>query len=142
MSRKKSVIISRRPDGRSRGAAAERMFAREDALAPFGSIVSQDHREARAKHVDVVPEPTPAMGLLGKVVYGATYGVSYGVVFSVLVVGKLVPGRRIIGQAMTDATAAAKQTFAGLGKRPERAGQGAATDNAPSGIAEKGSLVA
>ena len=53
----------------------------------------------------------------GKAVYGAAYGVSYGVVFGALIVGMLIPGGRVIGQAMLDASGAARKDFSSMSRK-------------------------
>jgi len=146
MSRKKSVTISRKPSNLAKPATAERTSepgnvsacGSEELLPPFRVCGKAGTEETRYQ-----PDTEPSMGFLGKALYGATYGVSYGVVFTVLAVGRLVPGRTIIGKAMADATVSAKQAFAALGMRPGKPGQQVAeAHDAPPGMAKTAPLVA
>ena len=123
MSRKKSISFTSRPGARTQTVATDRGYG----CGNVDDIVNMDVIDSvhRVSHVPGPGDrpgggaPSCSSGLLGKALYGTAYGVSYGVVFSVLILGMLVPGRRIIGKAMTDATASAKRTFYGTSKNPD-----------------------
>ncbi|QJD31038.1 hypothetical protein [Methylococcus geothermalis] len=52
-----------------------------------------------------------AEGLFAKAVYRSVYCLSFGVVLSALVLGKLIPGRRLIAKGLQDGTMAARQSL-------------------------------
>lgn len=110
---RKSVPFTRKPgSGVSQPESIEPIHAENVVPHPR-------HAVTQPPRVTVKPEKMETTGftplkLCGKALYGAVYGVTYGVVFSALIVSTLIPGRRLIGQAMLDAGGAARQDFAKL----------------------------
>ncbi|AAU91505.1 MULTISPECIES: hypothetical protein [Methylococcus] len=69
------------------------------------------------------PSPSPSTntiddlgksGLVAKAVYGSVYCLSFSVVLGALVLGKLIPGRRVIAKGLQDGAAAARQSLTWL----------------------------
>lgn len=89
--------------------------------------VVQHPRHAAAQHPQnylTVEKKTggsfASLNYCGRAVYGAVYGLTYGVVFGALMVSTLIPGGRLIGQAMLDAGGEARKDFAGWSGRSNR----------------------
>lgn len=114
MAKRKTVSISRKPSSVPPPDHAEAPAV----LAPSPVVMA----ESRGERPRDRPAP-PATGLVGRAVYGTVFYVSYGVVFSVLLVGKLIPGSGLIGRGLRDGSAAAQSDF----ERP------APAEEAPSG---------
>ena len=123
MSRKKSITISRKPRAQSQPIATGALEALESvpesARNELVVTMTANLTEALAEKPGSA-KTCVSFGFFGKALYGATYGISFGVVFGALLIGKLLPGKNIIGQAMTDATDSARLTFMRLGKRQEK----------------------
>ncbi|MDD2768366.1 MAG: hypothetical protein PHT19_06505 [Methylococcus sp.] len=92
---KKVVPISSKP----RGPALSLVVATEEKTTQ----PPQPHASA----AEETREETAGNGLIARAVYGSVYCLSFGVVFGALVLGKLVPGRRLIAKGLQDGTAAA-----------------------------------
>ena len=124
MSRKKSVTISRKPRAQSQPVATEALEVQESipesATSEHFAAVTANITEEFTGEPGSEDKASVSFGFFGKALYGTTYCMSYGVVFGALLIGKLLPGKDIILQAMTDATDSAKRAFTGLGKRQEK----------------------
>lgn len=147
MSRKKSITISRKPRAQNQSTASEMSNAHvgppenaNSAQVASATILSIQELTGKPK-----TSRTPASrGFFGKALYGTAYCITYSVVFGSLVIGMLIPGRKLIGEAMTEATDAAKQTFMSLGRRQQSQTRKASSNNRheSSGIADEASLIA
>ncbi len=133
MARKKSITIARKPRAQPQRIDPEVLLARESNPENVGSAPVAMSTATPAEELGDRPaaksKTSGPLGFFGKALYRTAYGVSYGVVFGALVVGLLLPGRRIIAQAITDASDAAKQDFRGLGKRLEKPQRNVAPQN-------------
>ncbi len=87
MARKKTVSITRKPS-----TAA--------SPPPLPATLKPNGRTDTAL--------VPALGPLGKAVYGTVYCVSYGVMFGVILLGACIPGSALIGRAWQDGSGAAR----------------------------------
>ena len=120
MSRRKSITIARKPIARTQ---------------PIGADAARGISVAETVPGDTAETTSASFGIIGKAVYGAVFCLTYGVVFSALAIGTLVPGKRIIGQAMVDATASARRVFSGAKQRRKNPRHAAQT---PSATAQPG----
>lgn len=106
---KKVVPISSKP----RGPALSLVLATEERASPsIPATPIDDFSKAKARSAE--PAST---GLIARAVYGSVYCVSFGVVFSALVLGKLIPGRRLVAKGLLDGTMAARQSMDWFGTR-------------------------
>lgn len=95
MARRKTVSISPKP-------STTLAFAGDAvALEPESPV------EAIAESKEIGASVNP----IARAVYGAAFSVSYGVVFTAILLGHLVPGRRLIGRGLCDGAKAAQRTF-------------------------------
>lgn len=102
MAKRKTVSISRKPSTVPPTTQSEAPPAPDRPLMAMMEALGDAPRERFAP---------PAAGVVGRAVYGTVFYVSYGVVFSVLLVGKLIPGSGLIGRGLRDGAAAAQSDF-------------------------------
>jgi len=114
MSRKKTVTITRKPIAQGRpipAAAAEtaNVSTDWDGANFYSSISSGESAGAPfPEQRNAFRRPT---GVLGKALYSTVYGMTYGIVYGVMSIGTILPGNKIVGNAMVDATVSARRTF-------------------------------
>jgi hypothetical protein len=110
---KKLVTISRRPRTSNVATGSEGL---EDVLSTLPPTEAVGVRKSSNRSPSQTASKKQASnGFYERTLYGATYYATYGIVYSALVVGALIPGSRVIGQAFSDATKAAKDDFSGTG---------------------------
>ena len=112
---RKSVTITRKP------GAAESQDAKLDGSLAENVVPHPRTASTHQSSANTLPDRNKRnfapFKYCGRAVYGATYGISYGVVFSALIVGMLIPGRRVIGQAILDASSAARKDFSSMSSK-------------------------
>ena len=106
MARKKTIAITRKPTTAT--AATSIPFA-----IPEPPLKLNVNLDAAAEWREPPPADaeTIAYGPVRRIVYGSLYCVSYTVVFSAILLGKLIPGSRLIGHALRDGSSAAQHSF-------------------------------
>lgn len=106
-SKKKSIVISRKPTARNSLATNAEIGVPE----PVQSLpMIFDDRVQAESGAEQSPSSKPEkIGLIGLPFYCAVYAVSFGVVFGSIILGKLIPGRAVIARGLQDGSDSAKQ---------------------------------
>ena len=107
MARKKTIAITRKPSTES--AATGIQFAIPEP--PLKLNLNFDAPSTELRGPSATDSKTIGYGPIGRVVYGTVYRASYAVVFSAILLGKLIPGSRLIGHALRDGSSAAQHSF-------------------------------
>ena len=110
MARKKTISISRKPLA---DAAPLEDFAPSVTDGPSALALNlkppaadeRDGQDSRALPASLAYSP------LGLAIYGPVYCISFSIMFSTILLGKLIPGSALIGQAWQDGTEAAQHNF-------------------------------
>ena len=103
MARKKTVSLSRKPSLDETSAVA--IEAADEASLPPLNLKLQPYAESLGD--SKAGSRCPVV----QVVYGTVYCMSYGVVYGVILLGKLIPGSKLLGHAMQDGATAAALRF-------------------------------
>ncbi len=107
MARKKTIAITRKPSTES--AATNNQFAVPEH--PLKLNLNFDAPSTELRGPSATDSKTIGYGPIGRVVYGTVYRASFAVVFSAILLGKLIPGSRLIGHALRDGSSAAQHSF-------------------------------
>ena len=108
MAKKKTINISQKPQAPRTEAASERGLGTD----PFQGYWNEAYDFPNHGSEPSGENPSgPPHGLVQKLVYGAVYQSTYVVVFCAMTIGRIIPGRSIIGSAMVQGTAAARRDF-------------------------------
>ncbi len=108
MARKKTIAITRKPPT-TEAADASIQFAIPEP--PLKLNLNFDAPSTELRGPSATDSKTIGYGPIGRVVYGTVYRASYAVVFSAILLGKLIPGSRLIGHALRDGSSAAQHSF-------------------------------
>lgn len=111
MARKHSVTTPETPVGTPvESATAETVQVPEQTTAEL--MESSAEPAASAESPSVLSQLLPTVGeSVSKVVYGSFYYASYGVVFGALTLARLIPMDNVMGRAIKDGAADARQAL-------------------------------
>ena len=113
MARKKTVSLSRKPSAdKSPSVGGMHAFP---ASAPQLAMKLEPYGESLRETPEIAA--TPSAGLIGLAIYRTMFCVSYSLVFSAIMLGKFIPGSRLIGRGLQDGANAAQRS---LESKPER----------------------